>query len=132
VSQDPQELLGAKEFAIRAGLKPSTFRAYLARGQADIPPPDFVTGAGKGKVPGWREATADAWIAKRPPRAPSETQTTSIYKVAYKDPGNRLADVKNIPNGALVRIVDVEDHAKRMERGTKRVEVVDVATGSKW
>lgn len=114
------------EFANKAGIKPSTFRAYLARGQADIPPPDFVTGAGKGKVPGWREATADAWIAKRSP------QTTGIYKVAYKDLENRLADVKKIPNGALVRIVDVEDHAKRVEQGTKRVEVVDVATGSKW
>ncbi len=119
------------EFANRAGIKPSTFRAYLARGQADIPPPDFVTGSGKGKVPGWREATADAWIAKRSPRAPSETQTTSIYKVEYKGPITRPTDVTQIPDGARVRIVD-PDHAKRIERGANRVKVVDVETGRGW
>jgi hypothetical protein len=54
--------LGNADAAARVGLKPATWRAYVARGQA--PEPD-----GREEVSGtpwWWPTTLDAWMALRP------------------------------------------------------------------
>lgn len=54
------ELLTVREAAALAGVSESTWRAYVARGQA--PRPDVRLGA----TPGWQRSTIESWIAARP------------------------------------------------------------------
>lgn len=57
------ELLSATQAAARAGIATSTWRGYVARGQA--PPPDTY----EADRPRWHPATVDRWLAERPGRS---------------------------------------------------------------
>lgn len=54
--------LDTSGLAARAGLSPSTIRAYWARRPHLLPAPDAMTSG----TPGWLPATVDAWLAARP------------------------------------------------------------------
>lgn len=49
------------ELARLAGIETSTLRAYLSRGEADVPAPDAAVGGRRY----WRKATALAWLNAR-------------------------------------------------------------------
>jgi hypothetical protein len=52
----PDDKLTVSQIAAEYGIKPSTFRAYVHRGQA--PPAD---GYHDGRTPYWRRATLEEW-----------------------------------------------------------------------
>jgi len=54
-------LLGVDEFAKEAGIAASTLRAYLARGEADVPPPQAADGGRKR----WTRPVVQDWIEQR-------------------------------------------------------------------
>ncbi len=54
--------LSSTEAGEYAGVKPSTFRAYIVRNQA--PKPDAMIG----NTPGWLPETIDDWMRNRPGR----------------------------------------------------------------
>lgn len=60
MSIDTQQLITAAEAAEIAGLKPSTFRAYMARGQQGIP-----AGVEIGDRRFYFRAEIEAWAAAR-------------------------------------------------------------------
>jgi hypothetical protein len=47
--------------AALAGVAPSTLRAYISRGEADVPPPDLRRGAQRG----WSPQVATGWARQR-------------------------------------------------------------------
>lgn len=61
MSIDAYELITAAEAAQIAGITPSTFRAYVARGQAGIP-----AGVEIGDRRFYMRAEIEAWAASRP------------------------------------------------------------------
>ena len=58
---DDDPLLGYREMAERAGIKPGTLRNY--RHQGRLPPPDDESVPDR---PRWRASTFEAWMATRP------------------------------------------------------------------
>lgn len=64
---DAYELINAAEAAKIAGIKASTFRAYVARGQADIP-----AGIEIGDRRFFSRSEIEAWAAGRPAGAVSD------------------------------------------------------------
>jgi len=58
------------EAAARAGIAPSTWRAYVAREQAPA-----ADGQYDARTPWWYESTVDAWMAERPRKATSTAPT---------------------------------------------------------
>jgi predicted DNA-binding transcriptional regulator AlpA len=54
-------LLGVEEFAQEAGIAASTLRAYLARGEADLPTPQSVDGGRKR----WARPVVQDWVESR-------------------------------------------------------------------
>jgi hypothetical protein len=61
-------LLGVEEFAKEAGIAASTLRAYITRDEADIPPPQAISGGGRKH---WSRPVVRDWIERRR-RDPSE------------------------------------------------------------
>ena len=60
---DDDPLLGYKEMADLAGVKPGTLRNY--RNQGRLPPPDDESVPDR---PRWRRSTFEAWLRSRPGR----------------------------------------------------------------
>lgn len=56
-----QQRLRVADIATRAGITPTTWTAYVARGTA--PKPD---GHYDGRTPWWWASTIDTWLANRP------------------------------------------------------------------
>lgn len=63
-------LLGVEEFAKEAGIAASTLRAYIARDEADVPPPQATDGGRKR----WSRPVVQDWIEQRR-RDPSNVVT---------------------------------------------------------
>jgi hypothetical protein len=61
VDDDP--LIGYREMAERAGIRPSTLRTYRSQGR--LPPPDDDSVPDR---PRWRVSTFEAWMKGRPGR----------------------------------------------------------------
>ena len=74
-------LLGVDEFAREAGIAASTLRAYIARDEADIPPPQAIEGGRKR----WAPPVVADWLEQRR-RDPSNVAT-----VLSGDAENQLA-----------------------------------------
>jgi DNA-binding transcriptional MerR regulator len=66
-NQIMEKMMTTQDVANAAGLRESTIRAYLARGQ--MPPPDerflFSVGYREWTHPTWRPATIARWLAER-------------------------------------------------------------------
>jgi hypothetical protein len=78
---DPDQLLGVEEAAQEAGIAASTLRAYLARGEADIPPPQDVDGARKR----WSRPVIQDWNEQR------RRDTSNVVAVLTGDAEDQLA-----------------------------------------
>jgi hypothetical protein len=65
---DDDPLLGYRELAEVAGVKPNTLRSYRAQGR--MPPPDDDSVPDR---PRWRLSTFQAWMRDRPGRGRSLT-----------------------------------------------------------
>jgi predicted DNA-binding transcriptional regulator AlpA len=59
-----ETIVGNAAAAEYVGVSPSTWRAYVARGQA--PRPDGTEASKGHALPVWRRATLDEWQAARP------------------------------------------------------------------
>lgn len=110
-----------------AGVAESTWRAYVARGQAPA-----ADGRIDGRTPIWRPETVEAWLAARPgrggrtPRGTEPAGDTEDYLAALATASPRLADharvaadleVHAIPARYLPR--GVADHAGRTLSATQ-------------
>lgn len=84
--EDTETLLSVAEAAARAGMKPSSWRAGVSRG--DFPPPDDPDTAApkQRRRPRWRPATVDAFTGSRP----GQGKRTDLV-TARKDRGRRYA-----------------------------------------
>lgn len=80
----PENLLDVGSFAHRAGIASSTLRAYISRGQSDVPQPQAVS-AGRDL---WSVPVADDWITLRNNRdEPSPIQRREGTSVTKLSPG---------------------------------------------
>lgn len=91
-------LLTSAESAERAGIAASTFRAYLARGENDIPAPQHVSPAGGINL--WAAPVIDAWVANRSRDARAVVQGVAV------DPDQRLSP----------GIARIQEHARSLIR----------------
>ncbi len=78
---DASRLLGVPAVAAIAGISPSTLRAYISRGDCDVPPPQAVVG----RRSLWARPVAEEWAEQR--RTAAKGPVTSPLDTAGLSPG---------------------------------------------
>ncbi|MGW2686393.1 helix-turn-helix transcriptional regulator [Streptomyces sp. NPDC001414] len=78
---DASQLLGVPAMAATAGISPSTLRAYISRGDCDVPAPQAVVG----RRSLWARPVAEEWAEQR--RTVAEGPVTSPLDTAGLSPG---------------------------------------------
>ncbi|MFE1190081.1 helix-turn-helix transcriptional regulator [[Kitasatospora] papulosa] len=78
---DASRLLGVPAVAATAGISPSTLRAYISRGDCDVPPPQAVVG----RRSLWARPVAEEWAEQR--NAAAQGPVNSPLDTAGLSPG---------------------------------------------